>query len=196
MKFKNFLKNSVKRIKMKKTFRILCAFVVAFLVSACGENYDFSLNSEFGKVSLKDFAGKKLIVYFGYTFCPDVCPATLALVSSELKSLENDKAYLLFISLDPERDSDINATNEWLRYFYPNATALIADDEKALSQVAKRYGAIYEKVPLPNSAMIYSVAHSNELYLFDERGKFVEKINDFSQTNLHERLKNFLNSGK
>lgn len=82
---------------MKKTFRILCAFVVAFLVSACGENYDFSLNSEFGKVSLKDFAGKKLIVYFGYTFCPDVCPATLALVSSELKSLENDKAYLLFI---------------------------------------------------------------------------------------------------
>ena len=50
---------------MKKTFRILCAFVVAFLVSACGENYDFSLNSEFGKVSLKDFAGKKLIVYFG-----------------------------------------------------------------------------------------------------------------------------------
>lgn len=181
---------------MKKTFRILCAFVVAFLVSACGGNYDFSLNSEFGKVSLKDFAGKKLIVYFGYTFCPDVCPATLALVSSELKSLENDKAYLLFISLDPERDSDINATNEWLRYFYPNATALIADDEKALSQVAKRYGAIYEKVPLPNSAMIYSVAHSNELYLFDERGKFVEKINDFSQTNLHERLKNFLNSGK
>lgn len=103
---------------------------------------------------------------------------------------------MLFISLDPERDSDINATNEWLRYFYPNATALIADDEKALSQVAKRYGAIYEKVPLPNSAMIYSVAHSNELYLFDERGKFVEKINDFSQTNLHERLKNFLNSGK
>ena len=44
--------------------------------------------------------------------------------------------------------------------------------------------------------MIYSVAHSNELYLFDERGKFVEKINDFSQTNLHERLKNFLNLGK
>lgn len=196
MKFKDFEKFSKKRIKMKKIFRILCAFVVAFLVSACGENYDFSLNSEFGKVSLKDFAGKKLIVYFGYTFCPDVCPATLALVSSELKSLENDKAYLLFISLDPERDSDINATNEWLRYFYPNATALIADDEKALSQVAKRYGAIYEKVPLPNSAMIYSVAHSNELYLFDERGKFVEKINDFSQTNLHERLKNFLNSGK
>ena len=179
---------------MKKFLACLCAGVVAFFVSACGENYDFSLNSEFGKVSLKDFAGKKLVVYFGYTYCPDVCPATLSLVASELRELNAPQAFLLFISLDPERDGDIAATNEWLRYFYPNATALIAPDEKTLADVAERFGVIYEKVILKDSAMGYAVAHSNEVFLFDEKGKLFGSINDLSPGNLHAQLDEFLNS--
>lgn len=180
----------------KKILACLIASVVAFFVSACEKNYDFSLNSEFGKVSLKDFAGKKLIVYFGYTFCPDVCPATLSLLATELKTFNSQQAFLLFISLDPERDSDINATNEWLRYFYPNATALIASNEQTLTDVANRFGVIYEKVELKDSAMGYSVAHSNEVFLFDERGKLFDIINDLSQRNLHAQLDAFLNSKK
>ena len=179
---------------MKKFLACVVAGIVAFFVSACGENYDFSLNSEFGKVGLKDFAGKKLIVYFGYTYCPDVCPATLSLIATELKELNSQQAFLLFISLDPQRDGDINATNEWLRYFYPNATALIAPDEKTLADVAERFGVIYEKVELKDSVMGYSVAHSNEAFLFDEKGKFFGSINDFSQKNLHARLNAFLNA--
>lgn len=181
---------------MKKILKAVCAVFVAFALSGCGQDYDFSLNSEFGKVSLKDFAGKKLVVYFGFTFCPDVCPATLALVSAQLASLQDERAYVLFISLDPLRDGDLNATNEWLRYFYPNATALIANSETALVRVAKDFGVIYEKVPMPNSAMGYAIAHSNEVFLFDERGKFFAKINDFSQKNLHQKLAEFLNAGK
>ena len=165
-----------------------------FMISACHQSYDFSLNSEFGKVGLKDFAGKKLIVYFGYTFCPDVCPATLSLLSTQLKRLNNEKAYVLFISLDLQRDKDIRATNEWLRYFYPNATSLIADDENELARVAKTFGVLYEKIPMPNSVMKYTVAHSNEAFLLDERGRFVARISDFSQKNLHKSLKEFLGS--
>lgn len=174
----------------KLVFSTLCA---VFFV-ACQQNddkYDFRLNSEFGEVGLKNFASKRLIIYFGYTYCPDVCPATLALLSAELCKMRQDNAYLLFVSLDPLRDSDLNATNEWLRYFYPHSTALIAKDETHLAEVARNFGVIYEKVPLPNSAMSYSVAHSNEIFLFKD-GKFYGKINDLSAKNLHEKLAEFL----
>lgn len=181
---------------MRKLLRFLSLLVALFFFNACGNNYDFSLNSEFGKVKLKDFSGKKLVLYFGYTYCPDVCPATLSLLANELKELDFKEAFLLFISLDPQRDKDINATNEWLRYFYPNATALIADDEKSLAQIAQNYGVIYEKVLLPDSIMRYSLAHSNEVFLFDEKGKLFNKINDLSKKSLHNSLKAFLNSSK
>lgn len=180
----------------KRLFFCLLVGILAFFVSACEKSYDFSLNSEFGKVSLKDFAGKKLIVYFGYTYCPDVCPATLSLIATELRELDSQEAFLLFISLDPERDGDISATNEWLRYFYPNATALIAQDEQSLADVAQKFGVIYEKIPLKDSIMRYSVAHSNELFLFDEKGKLFDTINDLSQKSLHQKLNTFLNSSK
>ncbi len=171
----------------------LFAIFLAFSLSGCGNgegDYDFSLNSERGKVGLKDFAGKK-IVYFGYTLCPDVCPATLSLLGAELKALESE-AQLLFISLDPLRDGDLSATNEWLRYFYPHATALIATDERELAAVAQKFGVIFEKVAMPDSAMRYSVAHSNEVFLFDEGGELVGVINDFSQNSLHSALAEFL----
>lgn len=172
---------------MKKyLFSIFCAF----FLSACGENYDFSLNSSDGEISLSHFADKNLVLYFGYTYCPDVCPATLSLLSTQLKRL-NNKAFLAFISLDPLRDSDLNATNDWLHYFYANSTALIAKSEDDLAKIAKKFGVIYEKISMPNSAMTYSIAHSNEIFLF-KKGKFWGKINDLSEKNLHENLFKFL----
>ena len=178
---------------MKKFLRFLAVFFLAFSLNGCGSgggDYDFSLNSERGKVGLKDFAGKK-IVYFGYTLCPDVCPATLSLLGTELKALKSE-AQLLFISLDPLRDGDLRATNEWLRYFYPHATALIAADERELAAVAQKFGVIFEKVAMPDSAMRYSVAHSNEVFLFDEHAELVGVINDLSQNSLHNALAEFL----
>lgn len=155
--------------------------------------YDFSLKSEFGEqTSLENFKGKKLIVYFGYTFCPDVCPATLALLSKELQKINNNKAYLLFISLDPQRDKNLEKTNEWLRYFYPHSTSLIAKDEKELEKITKNYGVIYEKIDLKDSFMKYSIAHSNEIYLIDEQGKFQKAVNDLNPEELSKELNTFL----
>ncbi|MCX2682821.1 SCO family protein [Campylobacter sp. MIT 21-1685] len=174
-------------------FIFLTALIIISFFLLNHKEYDFSLRSEFKEqTTLKDFAGKKLIVYFGYTFCPDVCPATLALLGKELKKIHSEKAYVLFISLDPLRDGDIEKTNEWLRYFYPQSAALIAHNEEELEKITKKYNVSYQKINLKDSAMSYSIAHSNELYLFDEKGKFVKSINDLNPEELYNELKSFL----
>lgn len=158
------------------------------------KNYDFSLISEFSQnTSLQDFKGKKLIIYFGYTFCPDICPATLSIIAEKLKQLNNSKAFLLFITLDLQRDSDIKALNEWLRYFYPHSTALIAPNENILQKITKNYGVVYQKINLPNSDIHYYIAHSNEIYLIDENINFKQRISDLSSKELLRNLKEFLN---
>ncbi len=173
-------------------FAILLLFI-AFCFVLKNNPYDFSLRSELAeRTSLENFKGKRLIVYFGYTFCPDLCPTTLALLSKILNEIKSDKAYLLFISLDPQRDKDLKKTNEWLRYFYPNATSLIAKNEEELRKITRNYGVIYEKIDLKDSFMGYSIAHSNEIYLIDEQGKFQKKISDLNPEELFKELKAFL----
>ncbi len=179
-------------------FLALIVLVGLLIFSLTGEKtaqnpYDFSLRSEFGEhTSLKDFEGKKLIVYFGYTSCPDVCPVTLALLAKELNKIESQNVFLLFISLDIERDRNLKELNEWLSYFYPHSTVLIAEDKGQLDAITKNYGVIYQRINLNNSAMRYSIAHSNELYLIDEKGKFYKSINNLNPTELAKELKEFL----
>lgn len=178
---------------MKKA--ILLIFIIGlFIFILIDKNpYDFNLQSEFKKeTTLEDFKGKKLIVYFGYTFCPDVCPATLALIGKELKIINNNEAHILFISLDPARDNNLSKTNEWLRYFYPNADALIAKNEDVLQKLTEKYGVQYQKIDLKDSIMHYSIAHSNQIFLFDKQGKLKKIINDLNPKEIDRELKNFL----
>ncbi|KAA6224731.1 MULTISPECIES: SCO family protein [unclassified Campylobacter] len=181
---------------MKKILIALIVFlcvIMTFFYFKDTNKYDFVLNSEFGEnTTLSTFKGKKLIIYFGYTFCPDVCPATLVVLAQELEKLENKDAYLLFVSLDIERDKDIKKTNEWLRYFYPNSTSLIASNEKTLQKIANNYGVKYHKVDLHDSFMQYSVAHSNALYFIDENGNFWGDITNLDPEELQDTLKKFL----
>lgn len=135
---------------MKKNiilFIVIVAIIlgVIFFLKNHQNSYDFILKSDLKEeTTLKDFKGDKLIIYFGYTYCPDVCPATLSLVGKALKQINNPKAHLLFISLDPNRDNNLSNTNEWLRYFYPKADALIAKDEKTLRKITKQYNVQYQ----------------------------------------------------
>lgn len=181
--------------KMKFFLLIFITIGVFFISNQYFQNnkYNFNLNSEKGLLSLKDFAGKKLIVYFGYTYCPDVCPTELALIGDVLTKMDAQNAHVLFISLDPNRDNNITQTSQWVKYFYPNSTALVAKNENELQNITKNYGVVYEKIPLPNSAMQYSIAHSGEFYLLDENGKFVKKISDISYENFYNEIKKFLN---
>ena len=148
------------------------------------KNYDFTGNGANGAVSLKSFEGKNKIIYFGYTSCPDVCPATLGILSGVLNELKRDDIVVIFVTLDPERDEPKNV-DEYAKYFYPNSYGIVLDD---LPKVAKNYGVKYQKVLLEKSAMEYSVAHSSSLYILDKNGKFVTEISNLTPQNIKKTL--------
>jgi protein SCO1/2 len=132
----------------------------------------FTLQSEKGPVSLSDFRGKVVPVYFGYTRCPDVCITSLNKMRAALKLLtEKERAQVqpIFISVDPERDTP-KVVGEYARYFDPSIIGLTGSQD-AIADVAKRYMVIYQKVPLENSAMGYSIDHSSIIYVIGRDGK-------------------------
>lgn len=133
---------------------------------------DFTLQSPEGPVNLHDFKGKVVALYFGYTRCPDVCITSLSKMAMALKSMtdeERKQIQPIFISIDPERDTPAIA-NEYAGYFYPGAIGLSGTLEQ-VTEVAKRYRVIFEKVKLENSAMDYSMDHSSIIYVIGRDGK-------------------------
>ena len=150
------------------------------------KNYDFTGKGVNGAVSLKSFEGKNKIIYFGYTSCPDVCPATLGILSGVLNELKRYDIVVIFVTLDPERDEPKNV-DEYARYFYPDSYGVVVND---LPGVAKNYGVKYQKVLLEKSAMEYSVAHSSSLYVLDKNDKFVAEISNLTAQNIKKTLEN------
>lgn len=137
---------------------------------------DFTLNSADGPVSLGDFKGKVVLLYFGYTFCPDICPTSLALLSATLHQLSpEDQARIqpLFVSVDPERDG-LEHLRQYSRYFHERFIGLTGSPD-AVRGVADLYGAAYRKVSEPSSTA-YTVDHSANLYLIDPQGKLAGQL--------------------
>ncbi len=137
---------------------------------------DFQLQSADGPVSLKDYRGKVVVIYFGYTWCPDVCPTSLGMLSAALNELtgeELSRFQALFISVDPERDS-VDRLKEYGAYFHPSILGITGTPEQ-LRQVAKQYGAAY-RIVKQDSAAGYLVDHSADLYVVDRQGRLVEAI--------------------
>ena len=133
---------------------------------------DFTLDSDQGPVSLSDFQGKVVPVYFGYTHCPDVCITSLNKVSAALKGLtpeERAQIQPIFISVDPERDTP-QKSSQYARYFDPQIIGLSGSLEYT-AELAKRYLVIYEKVALEGSSMDYAVDHSSIIYVVGRNGE-------------------------
>lgn len=132
---------------------------------------DFSLTDHTGKLrTLADFRGKVVIMFFGYTHCPDVCPTTLAELKSVKEKLGEDGSRLqvLFVSLDPERDSQQLLAN-YLPAFDSSFIGL-RGDPVATTKVAKDFRVFYQKVSgaTPGS---YTVDHTAGSYVFDPQGR-------------------------
>ena len=138
---------------------------------------EFQLMSQNGLVSLSDFKDKKLVLmFFGYTHCPDVCPISLSNVARGLKGLSKDAAsqvQVIMISLDPERDTP-SVLAEYVAFFDTSFLGLTGLKEQ-IDQVVKKYGAVYRVVDLPDSEMKYGVDHSSRLYLINKSGE-LEKM--------------------
>jgi protein SCO1 len=123
------------------------------------------------KVTDKTFADKPSVIFFSYTSCPDACPTTLSDLSTWLSAA--DKLNVLFISIDPERDTSARL-KEYLSSFDPRIRGLTGTGEQ-IAAVAKEYRVLYYKgVPLKEGA--YTMDHTTAIYLMDRAGKFVNQI--------------------
>lgn len=137
---------------------------------------DFTLQSANGPVSLHDFHGKVVLVYFGYTFCPDICPTSLAFTSQALNALNKEelaRTQGLFISVDPERDT-LEKLKEYGAFFHPSILGLTGTPE-IIAATAHLYGASYRKQDT-GSAGGYVVDHSSSTYVIDPNGKLVATL--------------------
>jgi protein SCO1/2 len=162
------------------------ALVVTMLVAACdadgpkfrasdvtGSSFgrDFALKDPDGRQrTLADFRGKAVVLFFGYTQCPDVCPTTLATLAETMKRLgtDADRVQVLFVTVDPERD-----TPTLLRQYVPAFDARflgLYGDANATARTAKEFKVIYEKVP-GATAGSYTMDHSAGTYVFDPQGR-------------------------
>jgi protein SCO1/2 len=139
----------------------------------------FVLADQTGKArSDKDFRGRYLLVYFGYSFCPDVCPTTLGVVADTLAKLgaRKNKIVPLFITLDPERDTP-GVLKNYLSSFGPEFIGLTGTPN-SIKQTAQEFRVYYTKHSLPNGG--YAIDHTSVLYLMGPDGRFITYYDDTS----------------
>jgi protein SCO1/2 len=121
--------------------------------------------------TMADYKGKVVVVFFGFTQCPDVCPTTLTEMDEALKLLgpKADKVQVIFITVDPERDT-ASVLAQYVPAFNPRFVGLRPADEAGLEKVAKDFRIYYKKVPgsKPGS---YTMDHSAGSYVFDQNGQ-------------------------
>ena len=132
---------------------------------------DFTLKSAAGPLSLKDLRGSVILIFFGYTACPTVCPISLATIANVYKRMsptELQGTRALFISLDPERDN-LELLERYTKYFHPNIIGL-TDEISVLKKVAEKYGVKYKKTLVPDSTLGYVISHSSDIIIVDRDG--------------------------
>lgn len=135
----------------------------------------FELVDHTGKtVTNADYDGKYLLMFFGFTFCPDVCPTELQVITGALEELgpTADKIQPLFVTIDPERDTP-EAMAQYVAHFYPSFVGLSGSSEQ-IAQIAKAYRVYYKRVEDPTSAAEYTMDHSAVVYLMGPDGSFVK----------------------
>lgn len=132
---------------------------------------DFSLPDTAGKIhTIADYKGKAVVLFFGYTHCPDVCPTTMAELAQAMQQLGPDakRVQVLFVTVDPERDTP-QVLSQYVQAFNPGFVGLRPDDAQ-LAKVAKDFRVYYAKVPgkTPDS---YTMNHTAASYVFDPNGQ-------------------------
>lgn len=134
----------------------------------------FELVDQTGKtVTNADFAGKMMLVYFGFTYCPDICPAEL-LIMGQAVDLLGDKAadvVPIFITVDPKRDPP-DKMKDYVAAFHPRLVGLTGTAE-AIRAVAKAYRVFYKRSDVAGGDADYLMDHSTAIYFMDREGQFL-----------------------
>lgn len=138
---------------------------------------DFTLQSARGEVSLKDYRGKLVLLYFGYTFCPDICPTSLAATSEGLKQLNPEElaqVAMIFVSVDPKRDTP-DRLEEYVEFFHPAIVGVTGTTE-SIAEIAKRYSVFYAEQKVETAGGGYVVDHSADTFIVAPDGQLVGKM--------------------
>jgi protein SCO1/2 len=167
--------------------RICCITTLLLILTACSpkpefKNIDITGSTAFGKDfslvdpdgkmrTLSDFKGKVVLMFFGYTQCPDVCPTTLTEMQQVMTILgpQSEKVQVLFVTVDPQRDTAA-ILKQYVPAFDPRFLGLRPEDDVALEKIAKDFKIYYKKVPgiSPGS---YTIDHTAGSYAFDPDGR-------------------------
>lgn len=140
-------------------------------LSAVDWGKDFSLTDHNGQPRrLADFNGKAVVLFFGYTQCPDICPTTLTTMRDAMKLMGDDakRVQVLFVTVDPERDTAALLA-QYMPQFHPSFLGLHGDD-KAIAATARDFKVFYSKQP-GSTPGNYSIDHSTGSYAFDPQGR-------------------------
>lgn len=151
----------------------------------------FALTDQDGRaVTEQSYAGELMLVYFGYTNCPDICPTGLQTIAIAMDELgEAGKAVRpILITVDPERDTPA-ALKEYVQAFHPRLVGLTGSPEQ-IAKVAREYRVYYQKAELKGSSLGYAVDHSGFMYLMDGRGRYLAHFrHDISPGELAQRIR-------
>lgn len=174
-------------MNQKVPVRPLLGLALALLIAACGGRAEAPplegatmggainlIGGDGQRVPDSRFAGQYRIVYFGFTFCPDVCPVDLALIGAGLRRFEAQDAARaarvtpIFISVDPARDTP-DVVRAYAARFHPRIVALTGSEEE-VAQVARRYAIYYQRQPVQPGGG-YLVDHSRQIVLYGPEGQ-------------------------
>jgi protein SCO1/2 len=136
---------------------------------------DFNLLAADGPVSLEQYRGRVVLIFFGFTSCPDICPIALSVISrvfSELDDEEMEKVGALFVSLDPERDT-AEVLLEYTGYFHPGIVGITGQIDD-IKQFATNYGVRFEKKEMASSPIGYVINHPPDILVVDRNGQLLE----------------------
>ncbi|MCE7504709.1 SCO family protein [Polynucleobacter sp. IMCC30063] len=174
-------------IFLRAITRIILFFSLAWVLAACDSKPTFknvditgskAFGTNFGLIdtdgklrTLADFQGKAVVMFFGYTHCPDVCPTTLIEMQEVMRLLgpQAAKVQVIFVTLDPERDTS-EVLKQYVPAFNPSFIGLRPANEDALNRLTKEFKIYYKRVPglSPNT---YTIDHTAGSYVFDQKGQ-------------------------
>ena len=174
-------------IFLRAITRIILFFSLAWVLAACDSKPTFknvditgskAFGTNFGLIdvdgrlrTLADYQGKAVVMFFGYTHCPDVCPTTLIEMQEVMRLLgpQAAKVQVIFVTLDPERDTS-EVLKQYVPAFNPSFIGLRPANEEALNRLTKEFKIYYKRVPglSPNT---YTIDHTAGSYVFDPKGQ-------------------------
>lgn len=137
---------------------------------------DFALTRDGQSFRMGDHRGQVVLLYFGYTYCPDVCPTSMAMLRQALRQLDAEQLQRVqgvFVSVDPERDTPEQLA-DYAGFFHPNILGVTGSEEE-LAAAGRLYGAAWQRADT-DSAMGYAVDHSSNTYVIGKDGRLAETL--------------------